>query len=158
MPIFRKSIKRIHCVNIAVEANSKEEADETYNEWLSENDNAYELGKTLDENLKEESEWIMGFSNWDSYNRAFTIAMDDFQIKAKPKEPTYMLYISYPTKGINEVWHKIKFDEVLDKLKVRNICWVLRPTNPPLDVMQEYQNYNCPDNFLRYFEAIERKA
>ena len=160
MSIYRKVIKRTSHATVAIEADSGQEADKIYDEWISKGDNAYELAKKLDENQKEETQWTIPYQNWDLYNRN-TLRIDDFQIKAEPKEPeepTYMLYIYYPTKNINEVWYKIKFDEVLEKLKVRNTCWVLRPTNPPIDVMLEYQNYNCPDNFLRYFEAIERKA
>lgn len=99
MAIFRKRVIRSSTVTIAIEADSKEEADLIYGDWLDEgNDENYEeLSQMLNERSTDSDEWLVGFSNVEAYNRA--PGLDDFVIfksdTKKDLEPKYDIWLRY---------------------------------------------------------------
>jgi len=99
MAIYRKKITRSAAATIAIEADSKEEANLIYGDWLDEdNDENYEeLSQMLNERSTDSDEWLVGFSNVEAYNRA--PGLDDFVIfkedTKKDHEPKYDIWLRY---------------------------------------------------------------
>lgn len=99
MAIYRKMVTRSSRATIAIEADSKEEADLIYGDWLDEgNDENYEeLSQMLNERSTDSDEWLIDFPNVEAYNRA--PVMDDFVIfkedTKKDPEPKYDIWLRY---------------------------------------------------------------
>ena len=124
MAIFRKRIIRSSGVTVAIEADTWDEADNIFHDWLNDYRNSENLNEILDERERDKEEVITCIDNMDKYNRSsFT---DDFLITKPKEEPKYDLYFTFKgSPGKAKVFMDCTMDMVLEKLHDYNCAYFL---------------------------------
>lgn len=153
--IFRKLLKRESKVIVAVEADDIKEANKTFEEWYNNDDNIESTSELLAEREKDSEEWLVGFPNWEEFNRS-GFACADFIIEKKDKEPLYDLYVfepafdyskpRYVNKNVNmeQLINHLSFYDERYKLTMETIAYRFRE----IDLNTKNQ--------IMVFEAVKR--
>ena len=153
MAIFRKKITRKSAVQIAIEADSREQADQIFNDWLDDERKNEELNEILSERAVDHEEWMPTFDNWGSYNMNTT--MDDILIggQRKNKEPKYDLYISFDGTGSRSGYLDCTMDLILEELQKINKDYILKPALASIECIDDAQKRGC---LILYYRATRR--
>ena len=83
--IFRKCFVQDSKVIVAVDAKTKEEADELIYEYFSKPDSE-SMSLKFDENARENSFWIQSYENFKAYKDSDIYTHDDFVLFGEPKK------------------------------------------------------------------------
>ena len=156
MAVFRKVIKREGHATVAIEADTKEKADEIFNDWIEDERgvNSDSVNEILNESERDTEEWIGQFANMDAYNRSPIV--DDILIaKKKPEEPKYDLYITFADNpGKREAFLESTLAKALSELDKLNGEYILHAKGyPSRECLDEARKHNAT---IMWFEAERR--
>ena len=138
MSIYRKQINRNACITVAIEADSEEEAQAIFNDWMQDEANSGNVKQCLDKREKVVEYWLATFSTNDKYKNFSDITgFDDFLIMRPddsmleaPKEPLYDLYFCFVENENHKrykVWYDFTMKDIVNKIQVYNDAYIFKP-------------------------------
>lgn len=130
MAIYRKYFSRSSVATIAIEADTRREAQDIFDAWYSDPDSNEGFNEFLSEHENDNELWVGGYPNLEDYNRA--PKLDDFLItkRKESKEPKYDLYFVFKN-GVKRVFLECNMEKVVDEICKMNKDYILDPKAVP---------------------------
>ena len=153
--IFRKIIKRSSAVIVAIEADSKQEADEIFKKWRKKGNNEEQINAALTNstnNRVDTAEWnLASFDNWEELNRS-SACSSDFIIEKPDDEPRYDLYFFVGNER-TYYYPGITMKRVAQELDYYDRTYKLTSAS----FLSHIDDIECPtENKIMVFEAVKR--
>ena len=95
MAIFRKVVTRSSKAVFAIQADTKQQADDAFDNYFRDDDNNENFNEYMRETEKDDITDLQAYDNWEEYNRVrgAGITVHDFLIVAETPEPLYDICI-----------------------------------------------------------------